>query len=303
MPRVNKTLAHLSLLAALLLVSACASVSYGPVEQYFEPERKIANEYGTAQPDGLTTLRLMTLNTAHGRGTGFHQFFTPSRKIKDNLDTIASLIRREQPDIIALQETDSVSGWSGTFNHVEYLLYRTGYLVSYQGLHVQSMNLQYGTALLAKTPLRNRQSLVFEKSSIPLPKGFVIASVTWPDNPDRQIDVVSVHLDFLAGRYRRSQAETLVNELVIRNRPVILMGDLNTEWAHRDGVMDYLVEALNLSVYRPESEDIITFPSTGRRLDWILVSSEFELVDHKVLMDDLSDHRAVIADIRLVTDD
>ena len=303
MSSMRKTLAYLSVLAALLLAGGCASVSYGPVEEYFEPERRIANEYGTKQPDGATTLRLMTLNTAHGRGTGFHQFFATSRRIKDNLDTIIAVIRREQPDIIALQETDSVSGWSGTFNHVEYLLYRTGYLASYQGLHVQSMNLQYGTALLAKTPLRDRLSQPFEKSSLPLSRGFVIARVTWPDDPDLQIDVVSVHMDFFSGKHRHLQAEALVNELALRDRPVILMGDLNTEWAHRDGVMDYLVEALNLSVYRPESEDIITFPVFGRRLDWILVSSEFEFVDHKVLTDNLSDHRAVMADIRLVTDD
>ncbi|MEX2525086.1 MAG: endonuclease/exonuclease/phosphatase family protein [Gammaproteobacteria bacterium] len=302
MPALRNTLACLSVLAALLLTGACASVPYGPVEQYFEPEQIADIEYGTEQPNGETTLRLMTLNMAHGRGTGRHQFFATTRRIKGNLDTIADVIRREQPDIVALQETDNASGWSGTFNHVEYLLDRTGHVASYQGLHVQSMGLQYGTALLAGTPLRDRLSLPFEQSSIPLPRGFVIAGATWPGDPDRLIDVVSVHLDFLSGRNRRTQAETLVKELEARSRPVILMGDLNTEWAHRDGVIDYLMEALNLSVYRPDSEDIITFPGSGRRIDWILVSSEFEFVDHKVLTDKLSDHRAVIADIRLVTD-
>lgn len=298
-PHPEKAISRLLLLLTALLVCACSGVPYGPEEQYFQPERDSDREYGTKQTDGRTTLRVMTLNMAHGRGTGFHQLFSTAGRIKANLDKIAAVIQREQPDIIALQESDNTSGWSGTFNHVEYLLEKTGYHTVYQGLHVQAMGQQYGTALLSKTPLRDRLSLPFEKSSIPLPRGFVAASIPWPGNPDLRIDVLSVHLDFLSGRNRRIQAETLVDTLAPRDRPVILMGDLNTERQHRDGVLDYLVESLSVSVYRPGSEDIVTFPASNRRLDWILIPEPFEFVRHKVLTDELSDHRAVIVDIGL----
>jgi endonuclease/exonuclease/phosphatase family metal-dependent hydrolase len=43
---------------------------------------------------------------------------------------------------------------------------------------------------------------------------------------------------------------------------------------------------------------MVTFPKTGRRLDWILVSPQLEFADHRILDDPISDHYAVVAEIR-----
>jgi len=137
------------------------------------------------------------------------------------------------------------------------------------------------------------------RSTLTLPKGFVVSSINWPANPDYSVDVISVHLDFMSAKTRKQQAKTLVDVLKSRNRPMILMGDFNTYWDHDDGVIKYLTAELGLTVYQPGREDIVTFPAGTARLDWILIARPLEFVHQEVITDELSDHRAVIADINL----
>ena len=59
-----------------------------------------------------------------------------------------------------------------------------------------------------------------------------------------------------------------------------------------------LAKALSLKVWKPE-ENVVTYPSRGTRLDWILISKELQFRSHGVLPDELSDHRAVVAEIGL----
>src|SRR5262249_24095113 len=74
-----------------------------------------------AQQPALGVLRVMTLNLAHGRGLApLQSRVLPARFFTDNLDVIAALIRRERPDLVALQEAELGSKWAGDFNHVRY---------------------------------------------------------------------------------------------------------------------------------------------------------------------------------------
>ena len=56
--------------------------------------------------------------------------------------------------------------------------------------------------------------------------------------------------------------------------------------------------ALDLHTYEPDKLHV-TFPALGRRLDWVLVSRDFEFARHQVLAESLSDHQAVIAELSL----
>lgn len=47
--------------------------------------------------------------------------------------------------------------------------------------------------------------------------------------------------------------------------------------------------------HQPEAENMVTYASSGRRLDWLLISEEFEFVHYAVLPDVVSDHFAVSA--------
>jgi len=229
----------------------------------------------------------MTLNVAHGRGTAVHQSRLRKDEFETNLEAVARMLRREQPDVVALQEADGPSSWSGGFDHVLRLAERAGYPYRFRGRHVDIPELSYGAALLATRPLENPVSHRFAPS-LPTPlKGFVVATVG-------DVDVVSVHLDFLREGVRRRQVAEMVAALRARGRPLILLGDFNEEWGD---TLRHLTDALELHAFAPGATDLATFQD--RRLDWVFLSCELEFVRYVVVPDVLSDHRAVVADVRV----
>jgi len=287
----------------ILLFTACGIVLHpGKLHLIDNNEKNIIqnSDYHNNNPD---TIRVMILNLAHGRSTRFHQIFLGKEKIKKNLDTIASLINREKPDVVALQEADGQSFWSGSFNHVEYLLKNTNLESSVQGYHVKGIGLQYGTAIVSGLKLVNNNTHNLSRSALTLPKGFVVSSFQWLNKPNLMIDIVSVHLDFLLASTRKRQAQQMYELLKSRNRPMIIMGDFNTDWNGKDQVLKELAKKLKLKAYQPGNNNLVTFSKSNRRFDWILISEMFEFCSLRVLLDEVSDHRVVVAKIRLINQD
>jgi endonuclease/exonuclease/phosphatase family metal-dependent hydrolase len=250
-------------------------------------------------------LKVMTLNLAHGRRTGLHQVFQSRSTTESNLDLIAGVIGGERPHVIALQEADGPSFWSGGFNHVAYLAAAGGYAQYVRGEHVRGLDLSYGTALCSSMPLRNPVSVTHDPVLSP-PKGFLVSTVSWPDDPGLEVDIVSLHLDFLLVSVREKQVEELIRTVTARRRPLVVMGDFNCEWQGAETTLRDLARRLNLTPYRPATAGLSTFPALRKRLDWILVSEELGFRAYRVLPDVLSDHRAVVAEIewkRTWTDD
>jgi len=244
------------------------------------------------------SLKVMTLNAAHGRKDGRHQIFQKNTSIKSNLNDIATVLEQGNPDVIALQEADGPSAWSGNFDHVEYLARKAKYIYSVRGEHVKGKKLDYGTALLSNLPLNTPVSITFAPSPPTFSKGAVICSINWPGT-DMKIDIVSLHLDFARKSVRRKQIDKLVEKLTQRERPLIIMGDFNCEWKDKKSTLGTLMNTLNLKAYRPEAKDMKTFPKTGKRLDWILISEELEFSTYNVFEDTMSDHLGVVSDLRI----
>ena len=72
----------------------------------------------TETPDGTTVIdtdfvRVVTLNMAHGRKDGKNQMLLKGETIRGNLVELAALLDRAEADVIALQEADAESSWSG----------------------------------------------------------------------------------------------------------------------------------------------------------------------------------------------
>jgi len=243
-------------------------------------------------------LRIMTFNFAHGRGKSFHQLLQRSATTLANLDSIATLLRDSGAHVVALQEADAPSFWSGNFNHIDHLADNAAFSQSVHGLHVDGMGLAYGTALIARLDLRDPQAITFDPTLSPVPKGFVVSTISWPGNADVDVDVVSVHLDYASAATRSKQAAELLATVQHRQRPVILMGDFNSDW-QEDSCNHYISQALGLSANRPEGSGLETFPAFGERLDWILVSAGIAFRSYAVLPDTLSDHRGVLAELEL----
>ena len=240
----------------------------------------------------------MTLNIAHGRGDSFHQLLQRTATTVTNLDGIAALLKDSGADVVALQEADGPSFWSGDFNHIDYLANNGSFSHSVQGMHVDGLGLSYGTALIANLDLVDPQAITFDPALSPVPKGFVVSTIRWPGNPDIAVDIVSVHLDFVSQATRKKQAMELIETLRDRKRPVIIMGDFNTEW-QKNSTVQYISQELALSVHNPEGTGLETFPAFGERLDWILVSPGITFHSYQVVTDVVSDHRGVIAELEL----
>ena len=282
------------LLMSGLLLSGCATIHHDatPPVQSYQAADSLTGEAHDA------SLRIMTVNVAHGRGESFHQLLQRTDTTLANLDSIASLLRCSGADIVALQEVDGPSFWSGNFSHIDYLADNGAFSQSVHGKHVDGFGLSYGTALMANLDLMDPRAITFDPSLSPVPKGFVVSTVSWPGNSRVEVDIVSVHLDFASENIRKRQAAELIETLRQRRRPVIIMGDFNTGW-EENSTVQHISEALGLTAFSPEQAGLETFPAFGERLDWIMVSPELSFRSYHVLPDPVSDHRSVIAEVVL----
>lgn len=245
-------------------------------------------------------LKLMTLNLAHGRGQALHQWLLNRKAIEANLARVAAMLRREAPDVVALQEADGPSFWSGNLDHVAHLAGAAGYPYLVRGEHVQRRKLVFGASLISRLPVHDALSVTFSRS-LPSPtKGFVVGRIALPGRPKLLLDVTAAHLDFLRSRTRLRQVGQIVASLRDRDVPQIVMGDFNCGWRSRTSAVRHLADELELTAYEPTARRPWTFPQLRRRLDWILISPALTFTSHSVLPDRLSDHRAVMAQVTTV---
>ena len=248
-------------------------------------------------------IRVATLNIAHGRKDGRNQMLLGEDTIRSNLVEVAGLLDRSEADVIALQEVDAESKWSGKFNHLDYLSANSAYVCTYHGLHASGWLYDFGTALLARRSFHGSFGHSFEPSWPTTTKGFSFASLDW--NPGGAlpqpvlVNFVSVHLDFSRRSVRRSQIDEMVAALSQVEGPMVMMGDFNTDWQTTDSSLKYLAEQMNLSVFQPHADGLSTYGDKGARLDWILISEELEFSRYSVFPDVVSDHYAVAAEILL----
>ncbi|HET6585569.1 MAG TPA: endonuclease/exonuclease/phosphatase family protein, partial [Nannocystaceae bacterium] len=115
-----------------------------------------------------------------------------------------------------------------------------------------------------------------------------------------ELTVASVHLDHASAAVRHRQALELVEVLAREPGPYVVLGDFNSTGRSPVGPVREIERRLGVRAYESSRRMPSTYPALGRRLDWILVSPQLAFVGYHVLVDDrLSDHRAVVADLRV----
>ena len=97
-------------------------------------------------------LRVATLNLAHGRKDSLNQLLVSRNGVEENLAETAELLSKVGADVVALQEADGPSRWSGGFDHVERLAHEAGYPWYFRSSHARTWLFDYGTALLSRLP-------------------------------------------------------------------------------------------------------------------------------------------------------
>ncbi len=233
---------------------------------------------------------------AHGRGDGRSQILQSKETIDKFVNKIGLLIQKENAQIVALQESDAPSWWSGGYSHVKKVAKLSNMHFAVQAKHVDGIGLHYGASLIGKPTIISAYSQTFDKSIPTFSKGFTMATVKWGE---MELNVISLHLDFTRDSVRESQLNLLASKINESGKPVIISGDFNSDLSK-----PYLVnfmKKLKLSTWKPNAKDIVTFPGLGgSRIDWILASAEFKITSHTVLDEIISDHKAVKVTIKKV---
>lgn len=270
------------------------------------PVHMVGSHTSMQGAESSDTLRLVTLNLAHGRHDSFHQLLLSEDQIRQNIDETAHYIKALKADLVALQEADGPSWWSGNFDHVERLAKKSEFNYYIRAENVNNMLGDYGSAVLSQLPINNALGVVFQPSPPTSNKGFSVAQVQWqPADSDEPllIDVVSVHLDFTRDSVRQDQIHELRAVLAPRAREagnsIIIMGDFNSEWLAREYMLEKFAKDSKLHVFEADSDALNTYGS--KRLDWILMTKDLEFIRYRVDDAKLSDHRVVIADIKKAT--
>ena len=258
------------------------------------------------EPDVITSpfLSVLTLNLAHGRKDSFNQMLQKTSETRLNLEEVADFISDSGADLIALQEADFASRWSGKFNHVEFISQRSPYACRIHAHHATNYMYDFGTALLSSVPYTDSLTHTFAPSPPTTNKGFVMGAVLW--NPTGElakpvtVSVISVHLDFSSKKVREAQTEEMRAVLPDLKKPVIILGDFNADWDSKDSAIKAIVADGRFKVYQPEATDLGTYKSGKHRLDWILISNDLEFVSYDVPQVVLSDHQPIQATLKLI---
>ncbi len=144
---------------------------------------------------------------------------------KLDLDRIAEVIKREQPDLVGLQEVDrGVKRTEGKDEIAELakltrMDYAFAHNLDYQGG-------QYGVAILSRFLIQKIEHQKFENRREAERRGMLRVEVEFAG---RKINFVTTHLDYQFADGRLFEAEQLLRLLEPADGPLIVVGDFNDE--------------------------------------------------------------------------
>ncbi|MBX6361434.1 MAG: endonuclease/exonuclease/phosphatase family protein [Acidobacterium ailaaui] len=224
-------------------------------------------------------IKVMTYNILHGAAPGLKNSAN-----KVDLEAVAKVIRSQDPDIVALQEVDSM--WSRSNNQFqpEVLAEKTGmkyYYYSDSRSFTDTAGWGYGIAILSKYPIKDQHTLFLPYYYHPGSENWVNSIVTVEFPGGKELKFVCAHFDYLYEDNRLLEAMATNDIATHSNIPVILAGDLNS----RPGSAP--INELKKEFVQTCKICDPTFPSDRPRvkLDYILYSksSPFEYKSEQVI--------------------
>jgi len=226
-----------------------------------------------------STVRVMTWNI-HG---------AVGRNPRFDLARVVALIRRWDPDIIALQEVDSRRALAGAANPFEALPEALG-IHAIGARAITGTDGDYGQMLISRFPIvaHDIHDISYPERE---PRCAIRALLTTPIGP---LTVIATHLG-LSIRERRNQVLKLI-DLTAGRAPMVMVGDFN-DWFWPGSVRKALTRVLGgRTRYR-------TFPSVFPLFRFDRVYCYPRDILMKSCVDKgaraLSDHLPVIADLKL----
>lgn len=224
-------------------------------------------------------LRVVSYNIRHGEGMDH----------KLDLARTAAVLKKLQPDFVALQEVDQVVARSGKVDQAAKL----GKMLGMHHAFAKFMDYQggeYGLAVLSKHP-------ILETHVHKLPDGaeprVVVEVVTQPGGKGARISVCSIHLDWTKEALRVAQIKALEQKLAVRKHPVVLVGDFNAKPGSE--TMEIVVQSWSVV---PKTGDRFTFSADRPRIeiDYVVTRGIAEGATCRVVEEKVaSDHRPLVS--------
>ncbi len=213
------------------------------------------------------------------------------RNPRFDLERVVALVKRHEPDIVALQEIDSRRARDAHVDNPFDVLQRSLGSHGIGAKTVTTADGEYGQALISRWPMVNTEihDLSFPNRE---PRRAICTDIQTPAGPLR---VIATHLG-LSFRERDSQARALLKMLGPLNSTTVALGDFN-DWLWAGSVRRRLQKVL------PGHSRQRTFPSRWPmfHLDRVYLWPRDALVACRTDREacTISDHLPVIGDIRV----
>ena len=243
-------------------------------------------------------IKIMAYNLAKGFVHSGFLSFASEEQINARLDTMAELIKQEDPDLLFLSEAVLECG-PVPINHVRTLAEKTGMAYWAFGENfnfgLPGYRMTSGNAILSKAPLaavanpsltgRQPFYITFNNRRVLFCRVKVAG---------REVLLGSIHTDSFNLDNNLAQTKQILE--FCENEPAILAGDFN---CNPDEPSIPLV--METGRFAGSTEDVLTFPADqpDQTLDYIFAPSEWEQTKHRVLESEASDHCPVVATFRV----
>ena len=254
---------HLSLLISVVIFLNCSAGNDKSLEKQF-------------------VLSVMSYNIHHGEGMDG----------KIDIERIAKVISKENPDLVALQEVDKNCTRSGNRDMAAEL----GELLGMQHIFRKAMDFQggeYGLAILSKLP-------IMETSLYQLPKGdeprCALEVKVKIGNYPKPVSFICIHNSWNSEVIRIKQVKELLKLLGELDHPVLLAGDFNAK--RKDESMQLLKHAY-WTILNSQSKKMFDSAVPDSQIDFFVISNFPYTSAESLVVDETiaSDHRPIFAEI------
>lgn len=243
----------------------------------------------TAEP---LRLRVMTYNIHHGRGADG----------QIDLDRIAAMIHRADPDLVALQEVDVKTKRSGVVDQAAKLAEVTG-MHPYFAEAIAFQDGRYGNAVLSRYPIKAhyRHALPAEPSQEK--RAVAVTSVEPWQSITMRVVFAGTHLCHLSEKTRLRQLRSIEGNRAYQGMATILAGDFN--FTPDSEPYQAMIDAGWLDTAAAFGDPRPTVPAANPkdRIDYVFVrpAERWRVIDVRVLDEPIaSDHRPVLVELEYV---
>lgn len=243
-------------------------------------------ESSRAQEDGRRTLRLMTYNIHHGEGVDG----------KLDLERIATIIRKNNCDLVALQEVDRKTARSKGVDQLAEIGKLTG-MQAYFGKAIDYSGGEYGLGILSKLPVTVSKSLALP-SGAKREQRIALEVFVKPEAAPGFV-FVNTHLDSSAAENdRAAQNAELLKRFGSGPSQAILAGDFNST-SDKPELAPIVNKWVDVDSQRMAPTIPVSKPT--RKIDYIFLQKDSPWnVESAAVLDEpiASDHLPLVATLR-----